>query len=110
MRIFTKKPLFAIVFVLATALVLFPSLCPAESTFSVQITYAGAAGGVGLCFYFFSSFGSDLWSADIMPALMNVRNDKMVWGIPAIEYMQSPPDESADAPESYCLKLFRWEF
>ena len=101
---------FTIVLILMALFLLLSAPCPAETTFSVQITYAGAAGGVGLCLYFFHSFGSDLWSTDMMPALINVRSGEMVVGVPAVEYEHAASEVSLHPAETYSFRLFRWEF
>jgi hypothetical protein len=84
--------------------------CPADTTFSVQITYAGAAGGVGLCLYLCYSFGSDFWSTDMMPAVINLRRGQMVVGVPAVEYEHGESGFSFRPVEAYSFRLFRWEF
>ena len=98
--------------ILIIPLFFFPSSCPAKTTFTVQIAYGGViCGGVSLYLYFFSSFDSGLCSADIMPALLNIRSGKIFLGIPAIECEQSVPDIYPNpSVESYRVRFLRWEF
>jgi len=102
----------ALIIFLTAALLSFSSPCPAKTTFTVQIAYGGViCGGVSLYLYFFSSFDSGLCSADIMPALLNIRSGKIFFGIPAIECVQSVPEISPNrSVGSYCVRFFRWEF
>ncbi len=98
--------------ILIIPLFFFPSSCPAKTTFTVQIAYGGViCGGVSLYLYFYRSLDSGLCSADIMPALLNIRSGKIFFGIPAIEYVQSVPEISPNrSAGSYCVRFFRWEF
>jgi len=98
--------------ILIIPLFFFPSSCPAKTTFTVQIAYGGViCGGVSLYLYFYRSLDSGLCSADIMPALLNIRSGKIFLGIPAIECEQSVPGISPNrSVGSYYVRFFRWEF
>lgn len=98
--------------ILIIALFFFPSRCPAETRFTVQIAYGGiVCGGVGLYLFFCHSFESGLCSPDIMPALLNIRSGKIVLGIPAIECEQSVREISPNwSVGPYYVRFLRWEF
>ena len=98
--------------ILMISLILSPSPCLANTTFTVQIVYGGAiCGGVGLFVYFCHSLGSGLWSAPITPAILQVRSGKIIWGIPAIDCAWPLSEVPPNPPVGSCyVRCLRWEF
>ena len=84
----------------------------AKTTVTVQMAFGGVVcAGVGVCFYFFYSHEFHKGLSFISPALMNIRECKIKWGFPAVDYGQVLPEGSAWYSEGfYHLKLLRWEF
>jgi len=89
-----------------------PASSLAKTTVTMQVAFGGiVCSGVGLCFYFFYSHEFNRGSSIIRPAMMNIREGKIKWGFPAVDYRRLLPEHSVRSSEGlYHLKLLRWEF
>lgn len=89
-----------------------PAMCMAKTSYSIHIAFGGVAcGGVFLYLYLVHYHGLDMELPQMDQALMNIRGDRVMWGFPAIDYVQSLSETpSISLKNNYYLRLIKWEF
>jgi len=103
---------YILLIIIITCLIFPPAMCMAKTSYSIHIAFGGVAcGGVFLYLYLVHYSGLDLELPQMGQALMNIRGDRIMWGLPSIDYVQSLSETpSISLKNDYYLRLIKWEF